>query len=62
MLPATGDYDPSLAPFLGLMVLGFLIGIVGHAIRSTPLIALGILLVFLGTVVLPLLVLGRGPY
>jgi hypothetical protein len=62
MLPAAGDYDPSLAPFLGLMVVGFLIGIVGHAIRSTPLIALGIFLVFLGTVVLPLLVLGRGPY
>lgn len=62
MLLAASGYDPSITPFIGLMVLGFLVGVVGHTLRSTPLIALGIVMIFIGTVLLPLLVLGRGPY
>lgn len=62
MLLAASGYDPSIAPFIGLMVLGFFLGVLGHATKSTPLIALGIVMIFVGTVLLPLLVLGRGPY
>jgi hypothetical protein len=62
VLLAAGGYDPNLAPFLALIALGFVIGIFGHIIRSTPLIAVGIVMIFVGTVLLPLLVLGRGNY
>jgi hypothetical protein len=62
VLLAASGYDPSIAPFIGLMVLGFILGVLGHAVKSTPLIALGIVMIFVGTVLLPLLVLGRGHY
>jgi hypothetical protein len=52
--------DPDIAVFVGVMLLGFLVGIGGHLARSTPVIVVGILLVFLGTVLLPLLVFGSG--
>jgi hypothetical protein len=62
VLLAASGYDPSIAPFIGLMALGFVLGVIGHAIRSTPLVALGIVMIFVGTVLLPLLVLGKGSY
>jgi hypothetical protein len=46
------DVSPSL--LLALLGLGFLIGIVGHLAQSRPLIALGVGLVFLSTVLLPI--------
>jgi hypothetical protein len=52
--------DPDIAVFVGVVLLGFLVGIGGHLYRSTPVIVLGIALVFLGTFVLPLLVFGSG--
>jgi hypothetical protein len=44
----------SIGPYLSLMVLGFLIGILGHLSRSRWLVAIGILMIFLSTVVFPL--------
>jgi hypothetical protein len=54
-------FEPSLAPFVALLVFGFLVGILGHLIRSNWVVALGIGIVFLATVVLPLVVFGN-PY
>jgi hypothetical protein len=50
--------DPDIAAFVVIVVLGFLIGIAGHVVRSTTLIVLGICLVLLGTIVLPLVLVG----
>lgn len=47
-------FSPSPAPFIALMALGFLIGVGGHVIRSRPLIATGIGLILIATVLLPL--------
>jgi hypothetical protein len=44
----------SIGPYLTLMLVGFLVGISGHLTRSRWLVAIGIMLVFLATVVFPL--------
>jgi hypothetical protein len=48
-------YDPSLAPFIVVMLLGFLIGIAGHVYGSKTAVATGIGMIFLATLVLPLI-------
>jgi hypothetical protein len=53
--------EPSLGPFIALLVVGFVVGIFGHLIRSSWVIALGIGLVLIATVVGPLVVYGN-PY
>jgi len=51
----------SIWPFLVVFCFGFAIGLFGHLISSNRTIATGIALVFLATVVGPLLVYGN-PY
>jgi hypothetical protein len=41
-------------PFVVLMTLGFLVGVTGHVYRSRPMIATGIGLVLIATLLLPL--------
>ena len=48
-----GDFEVSPSFLIVLLGLGFLIGTVGHVIRSRSLVAAGVLLVFAATVVLP---------
>ena len=50
------EFGSSPWPFIGLMLAGFVIGIAGHITKLKVLVALGIGLIFLGTLVLPLLV------
>ena len=50
------EFGSSPWPFVILMLVGFVIGIFGHIIKSKPLIATGIGLIFMGTLVLPLIV------
>jgi hypothetical protein len=45
---------PSPAPFVTLMVLGFVVGIAGHLFRSRLIVGLGIVMIFAATVLLPL--------
>ena len=47
-------FSPSPTPFVALMTLGFLIGVAGHVYRSRPVIATGIGLIFIATLLLPL--------
>ena len=53
-------YDPnptfgaSPTPFIVLMIVGFVIGVIGHIIRAKGLVALGIGMIFLATFLLPL--------
>ena len=46
--------DDSPLPFAALMGLGFLVGMAGHLYKSPALVAVGIFLIFLATILLPL--------
>ena len=52
------DTDPfnDLSPraYIALMGIGFIVGTAGHIVRSKPIIAAGLLMIFLATVLLPL--------
>jgi len=47
-------FSPSPVPFVVLMALGFLVGVTGHVYRSRPMIATGVGLVLIATLLLPL--------
>jgi hypothetical protein len=50
----SGDFEVSPTFFLVLLGLGFLIGTVGHIVKSRTLVAAGILLIFAATIFLPI--------
>jgi hypothetical protein len=47
-------FSPSPLPFVVLMALGFVVGVTGHVYRSRPVVASGIGLIFIATLLLPL--------
>ena len=49
-----GGFEVSPTFFVVLFGLGFLIGIAGHLTRSRALVAAGVILVFLATVLIPI--------
>ena len=49
-----GDFEVSPSFFLVLLGCGFVIGTVGHIVKSRTLVAAGVLLVFAATIFLPL--------
>jgi hypothetical protein len=51
----TGPFD-QLSPraYIALMGVGFVVGTAGHVVRSKVMVAAGILMIFLATVLLPL--------
>jgi hypothetical protein len=51
---ASGDFQVSPKFFLVLLGLGFLIGTVGHIVKSRTLVAAGVLLIFAATIFLPI--------
>lgn len=50
----SGDFQVSPRFFLVLLGLGFLIGTLGHIVKSRTLVAAGVLLIFAATVFLPI--------
>jgi hypothetical protein len=48
-------FGASPTPFVVLMIVGFVIGVIGHITRIKGLIALGIGMIFLATFLLPLI-------
>jgi hypothetical protein len=50
----SGDFRVSPNFFLALLALGFLIGTVGHIVKSRPLQAAGIILILAATIFLPI--------
>lgn len=50
-----GGFRVSPSFFIAVLGAGFLIGTFGHIVRSRVLVALGVTLVFLATVLLPIL-------
>jgi F0F1-type ATP synthase assembly protein I len=51
LLLAAAETDP--VPLIVVMLLGFVVGTVGHVYKSRSAIATGIALIFLATIVLP---------
>ena len=49
------DFSPSPAFFIALMAIGFLVGTAGHVYRNQFAVGVGIALVFIATLLLPLL-------
>jgi hypothetical protein len=49
----SGDFEVSPSLFIALFGVGFLIGAVGHLVRSRALVAAGVLLVLVATILLP---------
>jgi hypothetical protein len=47
-------FSPSPVPFIALMALGFVVGVAGHVYGSRPLVASGIGMIFVATLLLPL--------
>lgn len=57
-MPALADLLPtSISPYLFLMLGGFVVGTAGHLYRSKFVVALGIAMIFLATLLLPLAVI-----
>ena len=50
----SGDFKVSPAFFITVFGIGFALGIVGHLAKSKLLVAVGILLVFAATVLIPI--------
>jgi len=50
----TGDFEVSPSVFIALFGLGFVVGAVGHLVRSRTLVATGVLLVLVATILLPI--------
>jgi hypothetical protein len=48
------DFGTDPRPFVAMMLVGFVIGVVGHVTRTKALVVLGIGLIFLATFLLPL--------
>ena len=49
-----GEFRVSPTFFIGLLILGFVVGTFGHIIKSRTLVAIGVTMVFAATVFLPL--------
>ena len=47
-------FSPSPLPFVVLMTVGFLVGVTGHVYHSRAMVATGIGLIFIATLLLPL--------
>ena len=57
-MPLLADLLPdTISPYLFLMLGGFLVGAAGHLYKSKLVVAIGILMIFLATLLLPLAVI-----
>jgi hypothetical protein len=43
----------SIGPYIGLMIAGFIIGAIGHGARSRWLVAIGVIMILLATLLFP---------
>ena len=60
-LPRNFDFSPDPGPYIALFGLGFVVAVIGHIASSKTLIAAGLLMILLSTVLLPLgIYLGGG--
>jgi hypothetical protein len=53
-MPVAELLPQTITPYLTLMIVGFVFGILGHMYKSKLVVGLGILMIFAATVLLPL--------
>jgi hypothetical protein len=53
-LPLASLLPESIGPYIGLMIGGFIVGAIGHASRSRWLVAVGVIMILLATLLFPL--------
>jgi hypothetical protein len=54
VLPFATLLPHSAGPYIALVLIGFAVGILGHLTAARPLIAAGVILIFLGALLFPL--------
>jgi hypothetical protein len=54
VLPLAALLPHTATPYISLMIAGFVVGILGHLSASRWLIAIGVILIFLGAFLFPL--------
>ena len=55
------EFSPDPGPYIAVFVIGFMVAVVGHIATSKTLIAAGLLMIFMATVLLPVAIyLGGG--
>jgi hypothetical protein len=60
-LPRNFEFSPDPGPYIALFGLGFMVAVVGHIADSKTVVAAGLLMILLSTVLLPVAVyLGAG--
>jgi hypothetical protein len=60
-LPRNFEFSPDPGPYIALFGLGFIVAVIGHIASSKTLIAAGLLMILLSTVLVPVAVyLGGG--
>ena len=52
-LPRNFEFSPNPEPYILILGIGFAVAVLGHISQSKTLIATGLLLIFLSTVLLP---------
>ncbi len=57
MLPLAVTLPETITPYLLLMLAGFVVGTAGHLYKSKLVVAIGILMIFAATLLLPLAVI-----
>ena len=57
MFPVADILPTSITPYLFLMLAGFVVGAAGHLYKSKVVVAVGILMIFSATLLLPLAVI-----
>ena len=57
MFPLADLLPQTISPYLTLMILGFVVGAVGHVVKSRLWVGIGIVMIFLATLLLPLAVI-----
>jgi hypothetical protein len=50
----SGDFEVSPSFLIGLLAIGFVVGTLGHIVKSRTLVAAGVILVFLATLFIPI--------
>ena len=56
-VPVADLLPDTIGPYLTLMLVGFFVGVFGHILRNRLVVAIGIMLVFIATLLLPLAVI-----
>jgi hypothetical protein len=51
----------AVKPYMGLMILGFGVGILGHIGKNKVMVGIGITMIFLACVLLPLAIIASNP-